>query len=49
VVWLNPLLDTPGYEPTALGMSAARPYLTSFLSVNDPADLGQLARVISVR
>ena len=30
VVWLNPLLDTPGYEPTARGMKAARPHISTF-------------------
>jgi uncharacterized protein with von Willebrand factor type A (vWA) domain len=49
VVWLNPLLDSPGYEPTALGMRAARPYITTFTSVNGPHDLARLARVIRVR
>jgi uncharacterized protein with von Willebrand factor type A (vWA) domain len=49
VVWLNPLLDSPGYEPTALGMSAARPYVTTFTSVSDPAGLARLAREIRVR
>jgi uncharacterized protein with von Willebrand factor type A (vWA) domain len=49
VVWLNPLLETPGYEPTALGMTAARPYVTTFMSVQDPADLARLARVMRIR
>jgi hypothetical protein len=49
VVWLNPLLDTRGYEPIALGMSTARPYVTTFVSVNDPEGLVQLAHVIRVR
>jgi uncharacterized protein len=44
VVWLNPLLETPGYEPTASGMRAARPYVTTFDSVRDAADLARLAR-----
>jgi hypothetical protein len=34
VVWLNPLLETEGYEPTASGMRSARPYVTMFTSVN---------------
>jgi uncharacterized protein len=42
VVWLNPLLETPGYEPTASGMRAARPYVTTFDSVRDAADLARL-------
>jgi hypothetical protein len=46
IVWLNPLLDSPGYEPTALGMSLARPLVTTLASVSDPVDLRRLARVI---
>jgi len=39
VVWLNPLLETDGHEPTASGMRAARPYVTTFSSVNDTSGL----------
>jgi uncharacterized protein len=46
LVWLNPLLDTPGYEPTALGMSTAKPYVTTFTSVNDLAGLMRLSRTL---
>ena len=49
LVWLNPLLETPGYEPTARGMSAARPYVTTFASVNDVAAFARLSRVVRVR
>jgi uncharacterized protein with von Willebrand factor type A (vWA) domain len=49
VVWLNPLLETPGYEPTALGMHVARPYVTTFASVTGPADLLALSRVVRLR
>jgi uncharacterized protein with von Willebrand factor type A (vWA) domain len=49
IVWLNPLIDTPGYEPTASGMSAARASVTTFTSVGDAADLARLARVVRVR
>jgi hypothetical protein len=49
VVWLNPLLETLGYEPTALGMHVARPYVTTFASVTDPADLLDLSRVVRLR
>ena len=45
IIWLNPLLDTAGYEPTASGMRAARPYITTFAAVAEPADLARLARV----
>ena len=44
LVWLNPLLDTPGYEPTASGISTAKPYVTTFTSVNDLAGLVRLSR-----
>ena len=49
VVWLNPLLETDGYEPTATGMRAARPFIDTFISVNDVDAFARLARVIRVR
>lgn len=49
VVWLNPLLETEGYEPTAAGMSAARPYITTFASINDQAGLTRLSRLVRLR
>lgn len=49
VVWLNPLLATRGYEPTASGMRAARPYVNTFASVARAADLTRLAKVVRVR
>jgi uncharacterized protein with von Willebrand factor type A (vWA) domain len=49
VVWLNPLLETEGYEPIAAGMSAARPYITTFASINDQAGFARLSRVVRLR
>jgi len=49
LVWLNPLHETPGYEPTALGMSIARPFVTTFSSVNDLAGFVRLSRLVRVR
>ena len=49
VVWLNPLLETPGYEPTASGMRAAQPFVRTFASVASAADLARLARVVRMR
>jgi uncharacterized protein with von Willebrand factor type A (vWA) domain len=49
VVWLNPLLATEGYEPTAAGMSAARPFITTFASVPDQVGLAQLSRLVRLR
>lgn len=46
VVWLNPLVATPGYTPTALGMTAARPYVTMLTWIPDAAAVVQLARTI---
>jgi hypothetical protein len=47
VVWINPLVDTPGYAPTAAGMRLARPYLTLLTSVRDARSLRALARALS--
>jgi|SRR5215510_76624 len=49
VVWLNPLLETPGYEPTVAGMRAALPFITTFASVRDHADFARLSQMIRVR
>jgi uncharacterized protein with von Willebrand factor type A (vWA) domain len=49
VVWLNPLVDTRGYEPTASGMRAARPYVHTFTSVQDAPGLRRLARTLRLR
>ena len=49
VVWLNPLLETDGYEPTAAGMRAARPHITTFASVTDQAGLMRLSRLVRLR
>lgn len=49
ITWLNPLIDTPGYEPSSRGMAAARPHITTFAHVSDAAGLARLARVVRVR
>jgi uncharacterized protein with von Willebrand factor type A (vWA) domain len=49
IVWLNPLLETAGYEPTAAGMRTARPYVATFAAVADAAALARLARAIRVK
>jgi len=49
IVWLNPLYETPGYQPSAQGMRAARPYVTTFGWVSDAGSLLQLARTARVR
>lgn len=43
IVWLNPLLDTHRYQPTAAGMHVALPFVTTFASVTDAMSLDRLA------
>jgi uncharacterized protein with von Willebrand factor type A (vWA) domain len=49
VLWLNPLLETPGYEPTACGMRAARPFIGTFACINDAASLARLSHIVRLR
>jgi len=44
LIWLNPLLASPQYEPLARGMKAARPFVDDFLPIHNIASLGELAR-----
>jgi len=46
VIWINPLLDTSGYEPTAAGMAAARPLVTALAAARDPQQLRRLTAVL---
>jgi hypothetical protein len=48
VVWLNPLLGDPRYEPTARGMEAALPFVDAFLPAHDLASLERLVPHLSV-
>jgi uncharacterized protein with von Willebrand factor type A (vWA) domain len=49
VVWLNPLAETPGYQPTARGMLAALPFISTLTSVSSAADLQRLSRRLRLR
>lgn len=42
VVWLNPLKESPEYEPLARGMAAALPFVDVFASGHDLASLEEL-------
>jgi len=44
VIWLNPLLGSPRYEPLARGIHAALPFVDDFLPVHNLASLEDLAR-----
>lgn len=43
LIWLNPLLGSPRYEPLTRGMQAALPYVDDFLPVHNLATLEDLA------
>ena len=44
LVWLNPLLGAPDYEPLARGMREALPFVDDFLPVHNLASLEDLGR-----
>jgi uncharacterized protein len=44
VIWLNPLLGSPGYEPVTQGMSAALPFVDVFASAHNIKSLRELER-----
>jgi hypothetical protein len=44
LIWLNPLLGSPEYEPLTRGIQAARPHIDDFLPVHNLASLEDLAR-----
>jgi hypothetical protein len=46
LVWLNPLLGNPDYEPLTRGMRTALPYLDHFLPAHSLESLVRLARVL---
>ena len=47
LIWLNPLLGSPDYEPLTRGMQAALPYIDDFLPVHNLASLEDLAHQLS--
>jgi uncharacterized protein len=44
LIWLNPLLGSPDYQPLARGMQAALPYIDVFAPMNNRASLRALER-----
>jgi uncharacterized protein with von Willebrand factor type A (vWA) domain len=48
LIWLNPLLGVPGYEPVTRGMSAALPYIDVFAPAHNLESLLQLERHLKV-
>jgi uncharacterized protein with von Willebrand factor type A (vWA) domain len=47
LIWLNPLLGSPDYEPLTRGMQAALPYVDDFLPVHNLVSLEELAQHLS--
>ncbi len=47
LIWLNPLLGSPDYEPLTRGIQAALPYIDDFLPVHNLSSLEQLAHHLS--
>jgi uncharacterized protein len=47
LIWLNPLLGAPGYQPLTQGMRAALPYVDEFLPVHNLQSLQALAELLS--
>jgi len=47
LIWLNPLLGSPAYEPLTRGMRTALPYTDDFLPVHNLASLEELAGRLS--
>jgi uncharacterized protein with von Willebrand factor type A (vWA) domain len=48
VIWLNPLLGSPGYEPQAAGMQAALPHIDVFAPAHDFESLRSMIRYLNV-
>ncbi|MGD9892648.1 MAG: VWA domain-containing protein [Dehalococcoidia bacterium] len=46
VIWLNPLLGHPGYQPVARGMAAALPYIDLFLPAHSLDALSRAMRLL---
>ena len=46
LIWLNPLLGAPGYQPLTQGMRAALPYVDDFLPVHNLRSLEALAALL---
>ena len=49
VIWLNPLLGSPGYEPICQGMRVALPYVDVFASAHNLESLRRLERHLALK
>ena len=46
IIWLNPLLSSPQYQPTCIGMRTALPFLDQFLPVHNLDSLIKLGQAL---
>jgi hypothetical protein len=46
LIWMNPLMGAPGYEPLTLGLQAALPFVDDFLPAHNLANLETLGAVL---
>lgn len=47
LIWLNPLLGAPGYQPLTQGIRAALPYVDHFLPIHNLKSLEALSQLLS--
>jgi uncharacterized protein with von Willebrand factor type A (vWA) domain len=46
VIWLNPLLGAPGYQPLTQGIRASLPYVDHFLPIHNLKSMESLAKLL---
>jgi uncharacterized protein with von Willebrand factor type A (vWA) domain len=46
LIWMNPLMGAPGYEPLTLGLQAAIPFVDDFLPAHNLANLEALGALL---
>jgi hypothetical protein len=46
IIWMNPLLETPGYQPICLGMKAALPYIDHFIPASSLKSFQELGGIL---
>lgn len=47
IIWLNPLLGNPGYQPLCQGMHTALPYIHDFMPVHSAESLRQFGQLVA--
>jgi uncharacterized protein with von Willebrand factor type A (vWA) domain len=47
LIWLNPLLGAPGYQPLTQGIRAALPYVDDFLPIHNLQSMEALAKLLA--